>query len=88
MALTAKQVEEVSFRGSIRGYDRNEVDAFLDHVAVTLSRMEGELGRLQQERDAAVAHAASTEQRHVELDAAIGARIDAAVQKAIAEADG
>ena len=88
MTLTAKQVEEAVFRGTLRGYDRDEVDAFLDRVVATLRGVESEMGRLQAERDHAVARAEAAEQRSVDLDAAIGARIDAAVQRAVAEADG
>ena len=88
MALTAKQVEEVQFRGSRKGYDVDEVDAFLDQVVAALSRLESDLGRLQAERDHALSRAATAEQRAADLDAAIGARIDAAVERALAAADG
>jgi DivIVA domain-containing protein len=93
MWMTPEQIDEVEFRGERRGYNRNEVDNFLDEVKDELGRLHreldrlgSELSRLQQERDDAVAHAASAEHQRVELDAAIGARIEAAVQRALAEA--
>jgi DivIVA domain-containing protein len=95
MRMTPEQVDAVEFRGERRGYNRDEVDNFLDEVKQELAwlnrqlgRLQSELGRLQQERDHAVAHAAWAEQQRIELDTAIGARIDAAVQRALTEADG
>jgi DivIVA domain-containing protein len=88
MGLTAKQVEEVVFSGSLRGYDRDEVDAFLDRVVATLRQLESELHQMRAERASALSRAATAEQGAADLDAAIGARIDAAVQRALAEADG
>jgi DivIVA domain-containing protein len=43
MDLTPKRIEEVEFRGSIRGYDRNEVDDFLDRVAAGFGRLQNQL---------------------------------------------
>jgi hypothetical protein len=43
---------------------------------------------MRAERASALSRAATAEQGAADLDAAIGARIDAAVQRALAEADG
>lgn len=95
MRMTPEQIDAVEFRASRQGYNRDEVDNFLDEVKHELTwlnreldQLRSQLGRLQQERDHAMTYAAEAEQRRVELDAAISARIDAAVQRALAEADG
>jgi DivIVA domain-containing protein len=43
MDLTPERIEEVEFRGSYRGYDRNEVDDFLDRVAAGFGRLQNQL---------------------------------------------
>jgi len=61
MDLTPKRIEEVEFRGSIRGYDRNEVDDFLDRVAAGF-------GRLQNQLTEAVDRATRAEERMAQLE--------------------
>lgn len=48
MALTPDEIEQHTFRERFRGYDPDEVDAFLDRVV-------GALRALERERDAAIA---------------------------------
>src|SRR5687768_17118440 len=67
MDLTPKRIEEVEFRGSIRGYDRNEVDDFLDRVAAGF-------GRLQNQLTEAVERATRAEERMGQLEAQLRAQ--------------
>lgn len=47
MTLTPADVQAVRFRTALRGYSTTDVDAFLDRVAATLTRLTDELTRLR-----------------------------------------
>jgi DivIVA domain-containing protein len=47
MTLTPADVQAVRFRTALRGYSTTDVDAFLDRVAATLTRLTDELARLR-----------------------------------------
>ena len=49
MRLTSSEVQEVKFSVALRGYAVDEVDAFLDVVADTISEYEGVRARSQDE---------------------------------------
>ena len=49
MALTADDVVEKRFKRALQGYDRAEVDDFLDKVADRLSELDAEVARLQRD---------------------------------------
>lgn len=53
MGLTADEIEQHSFRERFRGYDPEEVDAFLDRVVASLRAVEHERDEAQRERDEA-----------------------------------
>jgi DivIVA domain-containing protein len=47
MTVTPADVQAVRFRTALRGYSTTDVDAFLDRVAATLTRLADELARLR-----------------------------------------
>ncbi|MGI9603204.1 MAG: DivIVA domain-containing protein [Acidimicrobiales bacterium] len=44
MELTPQLLAEVEFRDTLRGYDRDEVDTFLEQVGVAIAQLQGRLG--------------------------------------------
>ncbi|MCU1493485.1 MAG: DivIVA protein [Acidimicrobiaceae bacterium] len=46
MEISGKVLREVEFRDRLRGYDTDEVDEFLEKVAVAVDEMQAELGKL------------------------------------------
>lgn len=46
MEISGKVLREVEFRDRLRGYDTDEVDEFLEKVAVAIDEMQAELSRL------------------------------------------
>lgn len=49
MEISGKVLREVEFRDRLRGYDTDEVDEFLEKVAVAVDELQAELARLQEE---------------------------------------
>jgi len=80
MDLTPKRIEEVEFRGSIRGYDRNEVDDFLDRVAAGF-------GRLQNQLTEAVERATRAEERMAQLEEQLRTRPEQAEPTPVVRVD-
>ena len=63
MELTPQLLtDEIDFRIAVRGYDRNEVDDFLERVAVAVGQLQAQLSK-------AVSRAKAAEKRLAELDA-------------------
>ena len=46
MEISGKSLREVEFRDRLRGYDTDEVDEFLEKVAIAVDEMQAELARL------------------------------------------
>jgi DivIVA domain-containing protein len=95
MGVTPKHVDRVEFRSALRGYDRDEVDQFLEDVRETLSRMQYELDAataralgVDHRLTDAEARAARAEQRLTDLEAEVERRIEAAVREARDEPEG
>jgi DivIVA domain-containing protein len=79
MELTPQLLtDEIDFRIAVRGYDRNEVDDFLERVAVAVGQLQSQLGK-------AVARAKAAEKRLAELDApgSPGTRLPSREQPAV-----
>ncbi|MDA8291298.1 MAG: DivIVA domain-containing protein [Actinomycetota bacterium] len=53
MEISGKVLREVEFRDRLRGYDTDEVDEFLEKVAVAVDEMQAELARLATRASAA-----------------------------------
>lgn len=62
MALTPEEIEQHTFRERFRGYDPDEVDAFLDRVVSALRTLEQERDAAVAERDRAQAGAGESEE--------------------------
>ncbi len=92
MALTAQEIQEKGFEHSLRGYDVEQVDNFLEYVAIEVANMTAELAALRQQASVPVqtdafAPISVPVPAAPEVDeAAIQARIDAAVAAAISDA--
>ena len=79
MELTPQLLtDEIDFRIAVRGYDRNEVDDFLERVAVAVGQLQSQLGK-------AVARAKAAEKRLTELEApgSPGTRLPSREQPAV-----
>lgn len=79
MELTPQLLtDEIDFRIAVRGYDRNEVDDFLERVAVAVGQLQAQLSK-------AVARAKAAEKRLAELDApgTPGSRLPSREQPAV-----
>lgn len=79
MELTPQLLtDEIDFRIAVRGYDRNEVDDFLERVAVAVGQLQSQLGK-------AVARAKAAEKRLAELEApgSPGTRLPSREQPAV-----
>ncbi|HEV2362184.1 MAG TPA: DivIVA domain-containing protein, partial [Acidimicrobiales bacterium] len=53
MEISSKELREVEFRTSLRGYDMTEVDEFLERVAVSVDEMSAEVTRAADRADRA-----------------------------------
>src|SRR5580698_1204502 len=51
MEISGKVLREVEFRDRLRGYDTDEVDEFLEKVAVAVDEMHAELSTLRSRSD-------------------------------------
>lgn len=92
MRIKAEQVEAVEFKSSVRGYDRDQVDAFLDEVAAGVRSYEDEVDRLKAQVDRLrielAGATARAEHRSAEQEANINRAIDATINQALADDDG
>jgi DivIVA domain-containing protein len=94
MGVTLRKLDQIEFRTALRGYDREQVDEFLDEVRETLSRLQYELDAataralgVDHRLADAEARAARAEQRLNDVEAEVERRIETAVREALDQAN-
>ncbi len=87
MELTPQVINEVEFSMARRGYDPDQVDEFLEKVAVAVGELHNRVGELRERVTAAERRAAEIEQRGGERPERVPAGPSAAEMSAAAEAE-